>query len=423
MRILDKNGRVQDNKKLFIGAFLALLLVLAIAAVTPILQGRLQSNLDGGGYSITNVGSVWDTNGTQLGTGGSGVTNNQYLPGTPHSTNFTGNGAGLTNLTAGNIANNPQILLDPPHIGPSSNSGNFFLTGQNSAGYKISGSGVVRDIWVQCDLGSIGGLNSNMANIRLEVFTDGGNTTNTTFRTVDVSLADLFGNRFRFTTNGHWAVDRDSFGLNTMDRSTNFIYGSYIKTMMFRLPIYFTNYCLIRLTNASAGTLYTTGYLNPSWEMGGLSDLGNYQSWRLRSKTTFGPWGNNASNFLFSASGPGICVGWLQSFLGTNGGVDLSFLDSISPTFTAPSGVTWETAGGDDMFLSTYAMRGGQSLGYEAGVINRWYGPSFNDTPFAIEAYRWFLNDNIHWTNSVTVYLPDSQLIPAMSATMFYYGP
>lgn len=347
-----------------------------------------------------------------------GLSSNNYV-GT-----FTGNGAGITNLTAGNIALNPQLLLNPPHIGGSSNLGSYFTTENNSQGVMISGAGMVRDLWIQCELGVAGGLNTNLQNLRLEVFADGGNTTNLSFRTIDVSLADVFGNRFRFLTNGPWAIDRDSFGVNTMDRSTNRVYGGYIKTLKLCLPMFFTNNCLIRLTNSATGAIYSGGYMSVTVQRASnLDALGDYKTWRLRTKTTFGAVSGSASNFLFSATGPGICVGWLQS-LHDPSGVNLgNFLDSIAPAWLTAPGTVWEVAGGDDLFLSTYYMRGGISLGYRAGVINRWFGSNDADNGMTVEAYRWYDDDPIYWANGVTVYIPDCQPLAAMSATMFYYAP
>lgn len=392
-----------------------LLRTLIVTNVTGSFTGYVfaAANVDMDGWVITNL------NGLRPQVGETIEIVNAVIDGT-----FTGNGAAVTNLTAGNIALNPQILLDPPHIGVSSNLGNYFITENNSHGVMISGCGILRDVWIQVDLDKNHFLNTNLVNIRLEVFTDGGNTTNLTFRNVDVSLADVFGNRFRFETNGAWAVDRDSLGLFTMDRSTNLLRQGYIKALHLRLPIYFTNNCLLRLTNALTGTLWAEGYMSVTGQRAAdLSALGEYQTWRLRTKTTFGALAGSASNFLFSVSGPGICVGWLQSFHSTTAFEVRNFLDSVAPAWLTAPGVVWEVAGGDDMFFSTFSMKGGFSIGPVAGVINHDAGPALNEARQSIEAYRWLFTDPIYWNNGTVVYIPDSQAISAMSATMFYYGP
>lgn len=383
-------------------------LILALLALA--LPGLAQS---------TNPPSVFDP-----GSSGGGAVSPTYR-GTFRGT-FIGSALGLTNLNAGNIANNPQILLDPPHIGPSSNTGPHTLTGNNSAGVKLAGAGIARSIWGQIHLGSDSNLNSNLKDLRLQGFPDSGGTTNLAFLAVDFSLADLFCNRFRFPTNGPWAIDRDSWGVFTSDRSTNLIYGGYIKTFELRLPMPFTNGLLVRITNAAAGSLWNLGYINiNSQPAADLSALGAYQTWRLRSKTTTSATAGGASNFLFAATGPGICVGWMQSLFDSNNQGLNTFLDSIGPTFYTAPGVTWSVSGGDDLSLQTYIMKSGVSFGTYGGVMHRWFGPSeLNpDQQSAVEFYRWFPRDGPHWTNGVSVYIPDSEAISAMSATMFYYAP
>lgn len=429
-----RNGRpaapVREHGGRQVGSTLLLLLALAWPAVAQIniTNVPVTNSIPSNAHLLTQVGprTRLITVSTLLGPTLSSLQSNSAaglaLTGTFTGT-ITGNAAGLTNKPFETWQ--PQILLDPPHLGPSTNTGDHTVTGNNAAGTMFHGTGLIREVWIQCELGVAGNLNTNLANVRLEVFVDGGNTTNTNFRTIDVSLADLFGNRFRFPTNGHWAVDRDSFGLFTQDRSTNWNYGGYIKTMQLRLPIYFTNNCLIRLTNSATSALHPLAYINATVENAPTLDaLKPFQTWRLRTATTYGAVAGGASNFLFTARGPGVAVGWLQSLSDPIPEATRIFVDSIVPTFLTAPGITWQMAGGDDLFFSTYAMKGGFSLGYNAGIINRiTYSGVPGNEAMAVEGYRWFPRDNLYWTNTAQVYIPNCEALAAMSATLFYYAP
>lgn len=370
--------------------------------------GQMVGIFAGDGGGLTNITT----------TGGNGT----------FSGTFTGNALGLTNGSIQSV----HDLFDPPRIAFNVNPypgiikpSDFYLAAAPGV------SGIIRDLSIQPDL-SVGTHDfiNNMHNINLRIYPDCGSDTNPPLAgalAFDVPLADLFGNRFRYLTNGQWAIQRHSQFIDCTDFSTNSIYQDPIHMLRLKLPIYFTNGCLIKLFQTVGNTNWPHGYINAYVERGTLDRLGEWKTWRLRSRNISGPFGGSLSNFMFSVATPGLAAGITEGFFdNTESGVVSTFLDTRGPNFADASGNVL-SGYGDDFYGNTYGHIAGLDFGRLTGVVNYWLGPNVDAASQATEVYRWFLTDGPWWTNSLTVsYWHPSSTSPALvdhSATFIFYGP
>lgn len=363
-----------------------------------------------------------------------GVTNNQVLTGTPTSTNanligtFTGNAAGLTNYGG------PEVLLNPIRVGFGTQP--YAFTIQPSS-YFLAGApgtaGLITKLEIQPDLSAgIHSYPNEWNDINLQIFPDCGSFTNNASLTnpaVNIPLADLFNNRFRYITNGHWAVERKSRFVDSQDWSTNLVYGGPIHLLWFYAPIYFSNGCVVRLQETIGNTNWPHGYIGATVDnRANLDQLGRFASWRLRSHNVNGAFtGGSASNYLTTVSTAGFLAGWtVSAFDNTEAGLVASWLDTRGLQVYTGSGERW-TGFTDDLLGSTYAAAGGFGFGPESGVVNWWYGPNQDGASQAIEGYRWFgESGGMYWTNSAVFSLGGNAVFPSLvgySSTILYYAP
>lgn len=363
--------------------------------------------------------------------GGSGVF--AVLASSGQLTYFATNGGGTFNgnsasSTTAGIATNygtAEILFNPPHFGITKTTGRY--QGNNSQGLSLFASnGCVRYVWIVPD---VGGNHQIDTNIWLQVYADCGTSTNILApggtQTINIPLSELFGNKFRFATNGPYSVIRDSRYLYSMDLSTNVLFGSYVRTVQLGLPMLFANNMLLRLTNASAGYLCSNGYFGISYDEGGpLAQFGTYANWRLRNQRFSGATVGGTSNFYFSVSTEGIIAGLLQSAYDSQARIS-DLVDSHGPRFYNTTSKTfWESTGGDDLYMNTYAIVGGQFIGFNVGTINWWYGPNTDLSQAAMETYRWFSQDAFIWPSSgVIVSDPVPVDFDNLNLNMLYYAP
>lgn len=340
---------------------------------------------------------------------------------------FTGNAAGLTNYGG------PEILLNPIRVGfgtqpygPNIHPSDFFLA------IAPGTAGVITKVEIQPDLSAGTHSYPNEWNdINLQIFPDCGSFTNNASLTnpaVNVPLADLFNNRFKYTTNGHWAVERKSRFIDSQDWSTNLLYGGPIHLLWFYAPIYASNGCVIRLQSNLGNTNWGHGYIGATVDnRANLDQLGRFASWRLRSHNVNGAFtGGSASNYLTTVSSAGLLIGWtVGAFDNTESGNVVSWTDSRGLQVYSGSGERWNCFT-DDILGSTYAGSGGFHFGPEVGLLTAWMGPNLNGASQAIEGYRWFGESGMYWTNSAVFSLSGNAAFPSLvgySSTLLYYAP
>lgn len=326
------------------------------------------------------------------------------------------------------------VLLNPPHVGPARTTGRY-TAALASSGVLYSPPntiGIIRDIFVQADLAAGGLLNSNCANVNLQIYADCGSDTNSpaaaSFQ-FNVPLADLMGNRYytnSFKTNAGYNINRNSALIDSVDiPASALLAGEYEKTLHLKCPIPFTNGCFVRLFNTASNSAYGNGYLGGTIENGTLAYLGIYSNWRLRSAKFLGSGAGGASNFLFTVRGPGVLVGTTQAVADTSGTSAAAFyVDSRGMVGALGASSIWESTGGDDYFLSTYFFAAGAQIGYDFGLTHVWRGAANDSTDMNWDAYRWFVRDGPSWTSSTANVYCDSTSTPqAVSDVWIYYAP
>lgn len=338
-----------------------------------------------------------------------------------------------TNISA-SVVGSSAILLNPPHVGVGRTMGRY-TAALSSSGVLYSPpntAGIVRDVFVQADLGVTGNLNTNCLSVYLQIYSDCGSDTNSPAQAsfqFNVPLADLLGNRFNTNLvgfNGGYNVNRQSALIDSVDvPSSPILGGEYIKTVHLKTPIPFTNGCFIRLWNAATAAPYSLGYLGGTIENGTLAYLGPYWNWRLRSARFLGPGAGGVSNWLFNVRGPGVLAGVTQAVADSAGsGEALAYIDSHGMVAQTSATTQWTSTGGDDFFLSTYQFSGGPGISAYWGISHIWRGPLGDSQSMNWDAYRWFVTDAPSWTNTTVNVFCDSQNVPqAVSDVWIYYAP
>lgn len=340
---------------------------------------------------------------------------------------FTGNAAGLTNYGG------PEVLLFPKRVGFGTQqyprtlkSSDFFLGGEPAT------AGIILALDIQWDV-SAGAQDflGQMRSVDLQIFTDCGSATNNASLTnpvVSWPAADFFGNRFRFTTNGQWAIEKKAEWIQSQDHSTNLLYGGPIHRSLILFPMPYSNGCVVRLQHRLGNTNWAHGYIGAIVDKrANLDALGEFASWRFRTKTNYGGFtGGSASNFLFSTSTPSLLVGWhVGAFDNTESGNVSTWTDSRGLQIYTATGNTWMYYT-DDTIGSTYAGAAGVNLGNVSGVVNFWAGPNNDAASQALEGYRYFGATGMYATNSATFSLSGSAAFTSLvgySSTVLYYAP
>ena len=308
-----------------------------------------------------------------------------------------------------------EMLTHPPNIGAQTTPA---FTNLNSGFAVIGGtntSGVVRLLWVQCSLNAAL-LKPQLTNVCLQLFADAGTNTFTAARTFSVPLSDLFGNRYRAATNVY-AQSRNSRWMNSQDVSTNSLLEAPIYTLALKLPICFTNGLVARLWNVASNTPSADGAIGWAVEFGSVP--APWSTARLCSADFVGAITFNASNALFSVSGPGVAMGLLNGAADTWEGIS-DITDTKGPSFLLDGSRVWQALGGDDLFFSTYGFAVGNYVGYDYGATDVYYAADQAHANF--EAYRWFHADAWAWATSLQGYVPaNPEAVGSYYCHLIYY--
>lgn len=306
--------------------------------------------------------------------------------------------ATLLNQLQGGASGTPFTvgsLLDPPHVGVGNASPGYNPFANSPGIATITGSGIVRNVWIVPDINANHFLNTtNGTNVYLQVFVDGAGATTADFQAVSVPLANLFGDKFRFETNGPYNVIRDSAFLYTQDTSSNAYFGAYVKAAELKLPMPFTNSITIRLWNSNTASLWVNGYMTAFYESGGLSFP--FSTYRLRSGAFYGYPPSGTNTLIQRLGSPGLVVGMMGSYLSTNG---VDAFDTVQPVFQTSSNVTRIASGYSDLWKDPYSFSTGFKLASDHGTINSWIvsagaQPGSGYAKYAFEVYQWFVNDH-----------------------------
>jgi len=384
------------------------------------------TNYTGNGASVTNLNASELRSGTVPLPRLVGITTTEILDGTITTADL---GAGVilpTATTAIGLTNGLRELLAPRLSGGVGRGiGSYSENGFNSDGVLIGGAGaegVIRDIWCMPDLGGGSSWEHMKTAVWFQVYVGGGNSVDpdSSLRTINIPLGELYSDKFRFSSNGHYEVLRRSMQLDTVESSTNFYIGYGVKTFRWKFDMPFTNGAFIRLYSTSSNANWQLGYFGANYELGAAQANAGYKLKHLRYSDTTG----TGSNFLFAATGPGLAAGFCQGWHDADFNNTVAFLDSKGPTFW--TGTTkWDTVGDGDMYgntLSGSATR--QHIGQDAGTMLWDIGAAEQLTGYlSMECYRWLDSDAFSWTNGVTVYVPNSNPIQSMYFNLFYYAP
>ncbi len=407
---------------------LLLLLLLPLVTfgqpVNPIISGG--TGTGGGGGSATNIGV--STSGGLLttstnGTGDFTIVLTPAVVGAVTSSNAL-YAVAATNAVSSTNWGTMESLLNPPHIGVPGTTGNYATAGNNSGFCYISGSGIVRSLW-SVPVISLQWTNVPTPQISLQCYVDVGSNTNpptAALKAFEIPITDLMQFNYRFASNGNYSVAFDSRFLSITDQSTNILMGHPIRTFLVKMPIYYTNGILFRLTNTvSANNTWTNGYFVAAYESGPLT--GPYQNFRLRTVRYNGAITAVSSNYLGgAASGSGLLVGSIQSAIAAqNTGDFVGFMDSHGYRITQGASF-WEN-NGDDLYNSTYAMVRGQYAELDYGSPNVLFDPLVRPTlTYAAESYRWFYQDHMFYTNGFVASVTPNGALANYRWNLFYYA-
>lgn len=321
----------------------------------------------------------------------------------------------------------PQILLDPPHVGPGFNAPNMATyTANNSAYMSIApggSSGIVRDLWVNFDQLTTHGMTTNMLNVNLRVYADSN-------LVIDVPAGLIYGSMYRRSvTNESYANLRSTPFMDTIDVSTNLFEGGAIQTAHLKLAMPFTNgiYCQLFNTYSLSNKAWPFGYFNATCETGQLSFA--FNNYRLKSavmvRTNVTVGGVLVTNLPGTN---GLVVGYAESWLNTTNPLDLgsSVEGSEGLQFVTAPGITNTFPGGDDQFMMTDTMANGTFLGQDFGTTHWWQNPVGGTalTQYAIESYRWLVRDHFIWNSAsgMNVYVNLGN-VNGTAIVIWYYSP
>lgn len=324
------------------------------------------------------------------------------------------------------------VLLNPTHVGPGKTLGGYsaIQTSDRVLMAAPNTSGIVRDFYIQADLGTFGILNSNCPNVNLQIYADCGSDTNSpaisNFQ-FNVPLSSLMMNRYHtnnFGTNASYSIQINSALVDVIDITANQFQGTYVKTVHLKTPAPFTNGCLVRLFNTASNAAYALGYIGGTVEKGPINSMGVYSNYRLRSGSSLKSTTLIVSNFLFNVRGPGVLVGAINGVADSSGSfAAIGYLDSHAIRITDGLNV-WEATGGDDLFLSTFMFTAQTFSGYDYGLTHIWRGASGDSSSMNWDVYRWFTRDGPSWTNSTAVVsIAPNGSVQVASDVFIYYSP
>lgn len=287
--------------------------------------------------------------------------------------------------------------------------------GNNASNYVVSAAGnqgILKTLFCMLDVGSTGGLETNINNMELLIYTDGTAAGNLT---AQVKVADLLNCYYRYPST-NWTIRNSTRFLDyyTDPLSTRSGFPMYHFTL--NIPMPFTNGMSCKLTNTASASAWTHGYFQAQYELKSLP--AELASTRFYITNIHGYLAADASNFLFKASGSTELIGFQLGLSNSN--------LSDGAQFTADKGIsiyldsTMFRYDLDDWLENTYAGAFGEFLHRDVGWPHNQYD---NDSAAAgaVEAYRWLDLSSVRSTNSMTVYTDGFVANDSSYFTFFYY--
>lgn len=380
--------------------------------VTGTLIANNQSNTtliaDSAYFPYTNAGATFDGDGKLTSSGGvtqSGLAAGSYAINGQPVTNFMSVLAQLESGSA-NTSRSPGGYGTLGAYGTNNTSSSFVIGAGNQ--------GIVKTLFCHLDVGSTGGVQTNINSLDLLIYTDGTATGNLTAR---IKVADLLNCYYRYPTT-NWTIRSHSRFLSfyTDPLSERSRFPLYHFTL--NLPMPFTNGISFKLTNSAAGTTWTHGYFQAQYEIKSLPP--ELFSTRAYITNIHGAMSSGTSNFLFSAAGASEIVGF-QIGLSNSSLSDAAqgLADKGLAFYIDSERFTYDL---DDWLENTYAGVYGEFLAQEVGWPHNDYDATLDGGGAgAQEAYRWLPQDSIRSTNSMVVYFDGNVVIESAYYNFFYY--
>lgn len=358
---------------------------------------------------------------------GNGAMLNQRMRLTYFSTN-SGSGSGSGDVTQSGLAAGSYVVNGQPitnyqsilsqllngSTGTSRSPGSHSQGGNNASNYVVSGSGtsgILKSLFCHLDVGSTGGVETNIQNLDLLIYTDGTATGNLTAR---IRVADLMNCRFRYPTT-NWTIRSTSRFISFYTDPLSERSGFPLYHFTLTLPMPFTNGISCRLTNTTYGGEWTHGYFQAQYELKSLPP--ELQTARLYITNVYGSITSAASNYLFTTSGATEIVGF-QVGASNHSLVDIegAWADKGIAFFIDSTLFTYDL---DDWLENTYAGAFGEFIGYDLGWPHNDYNGA--TTEGAMESYKWLVRDSIRSTNTMVIYSDAFAEIESAYYNFFYY--
>jgi len=289
-------------------------------------------------------------------------------------------------------------------------------TNNTSSSFVIGAGnqGIVKTLFCHLDVGSTGGVQTNINSLDLLIYTDGTATGNLTAR---IKVADLLNCYYRYPTT-NWTIRSHSRFLSFYTDPLSERSGFPLYHFTLNLPMPFTNGISFKLTNSVAGTTWTHGYFQAQYELKSLSP--ELFSTRAYITNIHGAMSSGTSNFLFSATGASEIVGFQIGLSNSSLSDAAQGLADKGLAFYIDSTVfTYDL---DDWLENTYAGVYGEFLAQEVGWPHNDYDATLDGGGAgAQEAYRWLPQDSIRSTNSMVVYFDGNVVMESAYYNFFYY--
>jgi len=400
------------------------------------------TNYTGNGASITNLNADELRSGTVPLARLTGITASQVadatlttnkVDATFHALLGGGGGSGdvtQSGLAAGSYPINGQPITNLLSVLAQLESGSA-KTSRSPGGYATLGAygtnntsssfvigagnqGIVKTLFCHLDVGSAGGVQTNINSLDLLIYTDGTATGNLTAR---IKVADLLNCYYRYPTT-NWTIRSHSRFLSFYTDPLSERSGFPLYHFTLNLPMPFTNGISFKLTNSVAGTTWTHGYFQAQYELKSLSP--ELFSTRAYITNIHGAMSSGTSNFLFSATGASEIVGFQIGLSNSSlSGAAQGLADKGLAFYIDSTVFTYDL---DDWLENTYAGVYGEFLAQEVGWPHNDYDATLDGGGAgAQEAYRWLPQDSIRSTNSMVVYFDGNVVMESAYYNFFYY--